>query len=443
MRVGHTPLAIVACTHALFVIAMRPEQLDQAAQRGSAEDTPVMETVYHLAPKGDDECDVGTTPPHWECEAAGKKAIEAEGITRSNWQYQASAWPHVPRGCSVREDDGKIHYSHRMARGNKNNGYHRLVCRQLKAVCHDVANWKDVESFDCAHYEKKNWCSVEGLGSAWVPRWGLFEDWRKPGDYHAGQACCACGRDPVDTPFNPSMTAMFKYPGSHHKDCKDSALFELTHPNWEDTDFHFTNPAFVENCSSHCVEDKTCNYLVLLPGKKCMGCSQTPDKEAQGQFRKTTVLAVDKAFPTSFLAPRRGANGCPSGSEKISSAEECDTVATGLGYKYVGEDTANPQYPGGCFTNDKEKLAVGRAWWNPSTGGNSSNKFLLCKAKAGAVVDTDTASDSPVMTMKSSRDDEIEESDGDDQKKGGSGSTRPLLLVFVSVPIVSFVLGLA
>jgi len=76
---------------------------------------------------GADKCDSGETPRHWDCQAAAKIAIAAAGIF-TDGQYQESAWPHVPHGCSVREGNGKTHYSHKMARGNRNNGVHQLVC---------------------------------------------------------------------------------------------------------------------------------------------------------------------------------------------------------------------------------------------------------------------------------------------------------------------------
>merc|ERR1719499_835102 len=87
------------------------------------------EKAWHLAPKGAVACDTGTTPRHWDCEAAAKLAIAATGVKRESWGYQASAWPHVPHGCSVRHYDGHILYSHHLKhRGNGNNGHHQLVC---------------------------------------------------------------------------------------------------------------------------------------------------------------------------------------------------------------------------------------------------------------------------------------------------------------------------
>jgi len=81
---------------------------------------------WHLAPAGHDECDSGEkiTTHGWSCRFAAQCAITGHNISSTS-DYFSSAWPHLPYGCSVR-DDGKIHYNH--LKKGQNNGLHRLVC---------------------------------------------------------------------------------------------------------------------------------------------------------------------------------------------------------------------------------------------------------------------------------------------------------------------------
>lgn len=388
-----------------------------------------LETVYHLEELGKDTCTKGEVGgKHWDCEWTAKLAIDADkGFTRSKFAYRPGGWNHIPTGCSVHED-GTIQFNHYKNPKNKAlvGKHHRRVCRELRAVCHDVPGWRDIENFDCAHHVKKGWCDLHGLGPNWKESWGLFEDWRNPGGFHAGKACCGCGRDPADEPFDKNFAPFFDIPGTQpFKDCKGNSVFNLTNPNWVATTFSIESPRFVEQCSAACLENAECNYLVMLPGKTCMGCRSQPDSATTGKYRKTTVLKVLQSVDEVFLAPRRGANGCPSGSEKPSSPAACEAAASGLGYKYKGEQT-KPNYPKGCITNDKTRTFQAKAWWNNHpTGGGESNKFLLCQAAASSVEASSESEDG----APTEREDMF----------SGSLSTRPLLLV-VSFVVGSFVL---
>jgi len=62
------------------------------------------------------------------------------------------------------------------------------------SLCSDsIANWRDLDGYNCLDYETNEWCTADGSsGSGWAFFWGALSNYAF-GGYDATTACCACG----------------------------------------------------------------------------------------------------------------------------------------------------------------------------------------------------------------------------------------------------------
>jgi alpha-mannosidase len=92
----------------------------------------------------------------------------------------------------------------------------------------------------------------------------------------------------------------------------------------------------------------------------------------------TTTVINGTKVTSSYVIGKDGSNDCPKGSARVTWAE-CKEANAGFGFDFDGQNSSNPDDPGGCFVFQNQ-----RGFYHPRAElGNQWGKELIVKYTSG------------------------------------------------------------